>query len=59
MHADVPQLPPGEPGAYLAILADNVRRWKPDEDQVLVVCFPRAARDFITGVIQGQARAAI
>ncbi|RME51843.1 MAG: hypothetical protein D6790_19355 [Caldilineae bacterium] len=51
VHADLPRLTPQECRTYLAILADAVDRWKPEEDHEFRVVFPTAARAEVAAVL--------
>jgi RNAse (barnase) inhibitor barstar len=44
VHADLPRLTPQDCRTYLAILAEAVDSWKPEEDHEFRVFFPTAAR---------------
>lgn len=44
VHADLPRLTPKEYRTYLAVLAEAVDSWQPEEDHEFRVVFPTAAR---------------
>ncbi len=50
VHNDIPKLDTHTIVAYLSVLADAVRDWKPGEAHELVVVFPKECRDALASV---------
>jgi RNAse (barnase) inhibitor barstar len=51
IHQDLPQLDAKQLEAYLEVLADSARDWKPGEDHELIVAFPEELQEAITTIL--------
>jgi RNAse (barnase) inhibitor barstar len=51
VHSDLPGLPPGECRTYLAVLAEAVDSWQPEEEHDFRVVFPATAHAKIAAAL--------
>ena len=52
VHSDLPGLPPGERRTYLAVLAEAVDSWQPEEEHDFRVVFPATAHAEVAAALE-------